>query len=45
MNKQSAVESEEGYDVQNNIIEYNGSETVQINLDLIDYSDIKKLFI
>lgn len=45
INKQSAVESEEGYDVQNNIIEYNGSETVQINLDLIDYTDIKKLFI
>lgn len=44
--KQSAVEdSENDYNVQNNISEYNGSDAVQINFNLVDSNDIKKLFI
>jgi hypothetical protein len=45
--KQSAVEDSENddYSVQNNISEYNGSDAVQINFNIVDSNDIKKLFI
>lgn len=44
--KQSAVEdSEDGYSVQNNISEYNGNEAAQINFNIVDNNDIKRLFI
>lgn len=44
--KQSAVEdSEDGYSVQNNISEYDGNEAAQIDFNLIDNNDIKRLFI
>jgi hypothetical protein len=36
---------EMGYDVQDNVSEYNGSEAAEINLNLVDITDIKKLFI
>ena len=46
INQQSAVEVPEiGYDVQDNISEYNGTEITQIDLKLVDITDIKKLFI
>ena len=46
INQQSAVEIPEmGYDVQDNISEYNGSEAAQINLNLVNIADIQKLFI
>lgn len=46
INQQSAVEIPEmGYDVQDNVSEYNGSEAAEINLNLVDITDIKKLFI
>jgi len=31
---------EMGYDVQDNISEYNGSEAAQINLNLVNIADI-----
>lgn len=44
--KQSAIEdSENGYSVQNNISEYDGNEAAQIDFNLIDNNDIKRLFI
>jgi hypothetical protein len=43
--KKCAVEnSETGYDVQNNISEYNGSDPTEIVFDIIRYSDIQSLF-
>lgn len=46
VNQQSAVEVPEiGYDVQDNILEYNGNEATQIDFKLVDITDIKKLFI
>ena len=48
INKQSAVDSEDEeqeYNVQNNISEYNGNEAAQIDFNLIEYTDIRKLFI
>ena len=45
--KQSAVEDSENddYSVQNNVSEYNGSDAVQINFNIVDSNDIRKLFI
>ena len=46
INQQSAVEIPDiGYDVQDNISEYNGNEATQINLNLVDITDLQKLFI
>ena len=46
VNQQSAIEvSDVGYNVQDNIYEYNGNEATQIDLKLVDVTDIKKLFI
>lgn len=48
INKQSAVSSEDEeqeYNVQNNISEYNGSEAAQIDFNLVEYTDIRKLFV
>lgn len=46
INQQSAVEDvESGYNVENNITEYNGNDPAQINLKLVDYTDIQSLFI
>jgi hypothetical protein len=35
----------DGYDIQNESLEYNGGETAQINLNLIQFTDIQQLFI
>lgn len=44
--KEYAVEdSENSFNVQTNISEYNGSNAAQINLNLVDNSDIRRLFI
>lgn len=45
INQQSTAEEETGYNVEDNITEYNGSEAVQINIKLADYADIQNLFI
>ena len=46
INQQSTVDDLDlGYDVVDNTIEYNGNETVQMNLSLVDATDIRKLFI
>lgn len=46
INRQSAVPNDsDGYDIQNESLEYNGGETAQINLNLIQFTDIQQLFI
>lgn len=46
INQQSTVEVPEiGYNVQDNISEYNGNEETEIELNLVDIADIRNLFI
>ena len=46
INQQSTVDDPEiGYNVQDNISEYNGNEETEIELNLVDIADIRNLFI
>lgn len=46
INQKSAVEDvDAGYVVEDNITEYNGNDTAQITMNLVDFNDIKSLFI
>lgn len=45
INIQSAVPENDGYNIQTDVSEYDGSEAAQINLNLVQYTDIQQLFI
>ena len=44
INQQSTSVTQNGYDVEDNISEYNGEDEVQINLKLVESDEIANLF-
>ena len=45
INIQSAVPENDGYNIQTDVSKYNGNEAAQININLVQYTDIQQLFI